>query len=58
MFCSVYDKFAHKHTRLGKMKNLIFLWASLYMYYKGELTMITINLNMVILIKKFTLGMN
>ena len=42
----------------GKMKKLIFLWASLYIYYKGELTMITINLNMVILFKRFTLSMN
>lgn len=24
MFCSVYDKFAHKHTRLGKNEKVNF----------------------------------
>lgn len=50
IFCLVYDKFAHKHTHLGKNEKLNFP--------VGELTMITViifNLNMVILIKKFTL---
>lgn len=50
MFCLVYDKFAHKHTHLGKNENLNFP--------VGELTMIIVNLNMVILIKKFTLSMD
>lgn len=50
MFCLVYDKFAHKHTHLGKNENLNFP--------VGELTMIIVNLNMVFLIKKFTLSMD
>lgn len=50
IFCLVYDKFAHKHTHLEKNEKLNFP--------VGELTMITVNLNMVILIKKVTLSMD
>ena len=57
IFCLVYDKFAHKHTHLGKNEKLNFLVGDFALYI-GELTMITVNLNMLIFIKTFTLSMD